>query len=147
MATYSFLDVQATLVGPGGAIPLGSGSAASEEGISVEFVDDLTTMAIGADGQGVHSLHASKGARLRVRLLKTSPVNAALTTMCNFQRLSSSTFGRNVMVVTNIATGDTYSARQCAFARNPANTWGKDAQVIEWEFVAIQCDYQLGISV
>jgi hypothetical protein len=33
MATYSFLDVSATLVGPTGSIDLGAGSANSDEGL------------------------------------------------------------------------------------------------------------------
>jgi hypothetical protein len=37
MATYSFQDVSATLVGPTGSIDLGAGSANSDEGITVSL--------------------------------------------------------------------------------------------------------------
>ena len=39
--TYSFLDIQATLVGPGGAINLGSGAALDDEGISITPTSDV----------------------------------------------------------------------------------------------------------
>ena len=74
---YSFEDVQATITGPGGTISLGAGAGNAQEGISVEFIDDKDNMLMGADGSGVHSLRASNAARILVRLLKTSPVNAA----------------------------------------------------------------------
>ena len=47
-STYSFLDVKASLVGPGGSISLGSGSGNAEEGISVEPV---ARRAVGAPRQ------------------------------------------------------------------------------------------------
>lgn len=86
---YSFEDVQATITGPGGTISLGAGAGNAQEGISVEFVDDKDNMLMGADGSGVHSLRASNAARLLVRLLKTSPVNAALSQMYRYQKQSS----------------------------------------------------------
>ena len=46
MATYSFLDVNATLVGAGAVIDLGAGSANAEEGISTSMADDKNTMTI-----------------------------------------------------------------------------------------------------
>ena len=44
MSTYSFLDVQATIVGPGGAFSLGSGAGVAEEGISIEPTGEIDTM-------------------------------------------------------------------------------------------------------
>jgi hypothetical protein len=144
--TYSFLDVQATITGPGGLISLGSGSGAAEEGISFEPSEDTDTMLIGADGKTVHSLHASKAGKIRVRLLKTSPVNGQLQLMYNFQRISSANHGRNVMLITDIARGDVYTCRGVAFSRLPANTYSKEAGTMEWEFNASQIDPLLGQS-
>ncbi|WP_444546573.1 phage protein [Enterobacter asburiae] len=60
MATYSFMDVTASLSGPTGEIDLGYGSASSEEGITVAMGGPKNTMTIGADGEVMHSLHADK---------------------------------------------------------------------------------------
>ena len=56
MATYSFMDVTASLSGPTGEIDLGYGSASSEEGITVAMGGPKNTMTIGADGEVMHSL-------------------------------------------------------------------------------------------
>ncbi len=55
MATYSFLDVTASLTGPTGVIDLGQGSANSEEGITQTMGGNKNTMTIGADGEVMHS--------------------------------------------------------------------------------------------
>ena len=89
MATYSFMDVTATFAGPTGVIDLGYGSAASKEGISVEFNQPRNNMTPGADGEVMHSLRADKSGKLTIRLLYTSPVNAKLKAMFNAQSLSS----------------------------------------------------------
>lgn len=44
MATYSFMDVTASLSGPTGEIDLGYGSASSEEGITVAMGGPKNTM-------------------------------------------------------------------------------------------------------
>lgn len=75
MATYSFMDVTASLSGPTGEIDLGYGSASSEEGITVAMGGPKNTMTIGADGEVMHSLHADKSGTVTVNLLKTSPTN------------------------------------------------------------------------
>lgn len=144
LATYSFLDVAATLTGPGGTISLGAGSANAEEGISIEFDEETGTMQKGADGSIVHSLHAVKSGRVTVRLLKTSPTNSLLSSLYNFQRTSSLFFGKNVIVVSNPVTGDVYTCQQCGFAKHPANTWAKDSNMIEWDFNAGVIDPILG---
>ena len=143
---YSFESVQATIAGPGGVIPLGAGSANAKEGISVEFVDDKNNMLIGADGNGVNTLRMSNAARITVRLLKTSPVNAALNAQYNYQRGSALRWGQNVITVTDLARGDDYLARDVAYQRHPAVTWAEDANFNEWAFDAIKCDPILGVG-
>lgn len=134
LATYSFLDVAATLTGPGASISLGAGAANAEEGISIEFDEETDTMQKGADGAIVHSLHAVKSGRGTVRLLKTSPVNSQLSSLYNYQRSSSLYHGKNVLVVSNPVTGDVYTCQQVAFAKHPANQWAKNSNIIEWDF-------------
>lgn len=134
--TYSFLDVQATLVGPGGAIILGSGAGAAEEGISVEPTSELGTMTVGADGATMHTLHADKSGRVTIRLLKTSPTNALLSAMMAFQRTSGAVYGQNTLVINDTNRGDVVTCRQVAFAKAPPLQFAKEAGVVEWSFNA-----------
>lgn len=138
--TYSFLDIQATLVGPGGAINLGSGAALDDEGISITPTADVDTMQIGADGEGQHTLHADRSGRITIRLLKTSPTNALLSAMLAFQRSNGATHGQNTLVVHDSNRGDTITCRQVAFAKQPALSYGKEAGLLEWEFNAVKID-------
>lgn len=147
MATYSFLDVQATIVGPGGSVSMGSESGAAQEGISFEQTDPLNKMDIGADGTPQHNLHASRGAKITVRLLKTSPTNALLGALLEFQRQSGATHGQNVINISNIATFDNNKFLQCAFAVTPNNAYAMDANVIEWHFDAGRSYLQFGANV
>jgi hypothetical protein len=145
MKTYSFLEVQAALVGPGGVIPLGNGAGVSDEGISVDPTAEVDTMVIGADGEGMHSLHADKSGKITVRLLKTSPTNGLLSAMLAFQRSSAATHGQNTITIVDMARGETTTCQQVAFTKQPAVTYGKEAQLVEWDFNAIKIDVALGI--
>lgn len=144
MATYSFIDVSATLVGPTGYVDLGYGSASAEEGISVTMGGDKNTMMVGADGEGMHSLHADKSGIITVRLLKTSPQNAKLMAMYNAQTISSQLHGQNVITVTHVKSGDVSVGRECAFKKKPDINYRKDGDIMEWTFDAIKIDSILG---
>lgn len=141
--TYSFLDIQATLVGPGGAVILGSGSGAADEGITITPTGDLDTMTIGADGTGQHSLSADKSGRITIRLLKTSPTNQILSQLIAFQRSGGASHGQNTLVINDSARGDVITCRQVAFAKQPAISYGKEAGMNEWEFNAVTIDFVL----
>ncbi|MCX5516234.1 DUF3277 domain-containing protein [Kaistia algarum] len=143
--TYSFLDVQAAITGPGGAFTIGGPNAANaEEGITIARGEDKNTMTMGADGSGMHSLHAGRHGTLAIRLLKTSPVNQMLMALYNFQTFSSANHGRNVIVVRNPISGDTTTARGCAFKKVPDLSYAKDGNTHEWSFDAIAIDTILG---
>lgn len=143
--TYSFKDVKAAIVGPGGAFGLGDGAGTAEEGITVDASADLDTMTIGADGSGQHSLSADKSGRVTVRLLKTSPTNALLSAMVAFQRSGGgATHGQNTITITDLNRGDVITCRQVAFAKIPSLTYAKEAGIVEWDFNAIQIDQTLG---
>lgn len=146
MATYSFLDVVASIIGPGGAITLGNGAGSADEGISVEFADEVNQMTIGADGSVMHSLHASKASVVTVRLLKTSPINKQLMLLYNFQRVSSLAHGRNVINIRDVIRGDTYTCRLAAFKKVPANQYSKDGNTLEWTFDCGITDVVLGLG-
>ncbi|TXH35304.1 MAG: DUF3277 family protein [Rhodospirillaceae bacterium] len=140
MSTYSFLDIQGTLVGPGGIISLGSASGASEEGITVTQTEDKNTMSIGADGSVMHSLHGGKSGQISISLLKTSPMNALLSLMYNLQIISSVNHGQNTFSIADLSRGDAILARYVAFRRQSEvgyrkvggnNIWLFDAGIID----------------
>jgi Protein of unknown function (DUF3277) len=147
MPTYSFLNIAATIVGPGGSFPLGSGAGNAEEGISIEFTEDKDRLTIGADGSGMHSLNASNAGRILVRLLKTSPVNALLAQLYAFQKASALNWGQNVFVLTDLIRGDDYTCTDVAFAKFPRNDYGKEAGMLEWDFLSAQIDPVLGSGI
>lgn len=134
MSTYSFLDFSATLTGPGGVISLGAGAGAAEEGCTVAMVEEKDTTTPGADGRLMHSLHAANVGTITLRLQKTSPVNAALSAMYNFQRQSSTLWGQNVLVVSDVARGDVVVGSLMAFTKQPDVVWAKDGNTNEWVF-------------
>ena len=144
MATYSFLDVTASMTGPTGVIDLGYGSANSEEGITVSMTEAKNTMTVGADGEVMHSLHAGKAGTATVTLLKTSPVNKKLSLAYNAQNQSSATWGNNVIVIRNTASGDISTARSCAFQKQPDFNNAKEGGTVAWVFDCGKIDQLLG---
>lgn len=144
MATYSFLDTNCSLVGPGGAINLGQGAGAAEEGITIEPSEDIDSLTIGADGTGMHSLHANKSGVVTVRLLKTSPINQKLAQLYAFQTASGVNHGQNTISLSNSNTQDAVTCRLVAFKRAPTLTYAKDGGTNEWTFSAAQIDRALG---
>jgi len=141
---YSFLDIVAAIKGPNGSFSIGSGAGAAEEGITVAMIDAKNTMMIGADGQGMHSLHAGKGGTVTVRLLKTSPTNALLQDMYFADTASSATHGQNTIVIRDPARGDVISCKGCAFQKFPDMTYAKDGNVVEWMWDSAEVDQLLG---
>lgn len=146
MATYSFLNISCVAAGPGLAANLGAGASVSEEGITIEAVEDKNQMTIGADGKGQHSLLASDAAKVTVRLLKTSPVNALLMAAFDGQSLSSALWGQNVITCRDNARGDTHILQSCAFTKKPAINYKKEADLLEWVFDCISATSILGIG-
>lgn len=142
--TYSFGDVAAAISGPGGAISIGTGAAAAEEGITAAFTAEKDILTTGADGEAMHSLRLTKAGRITVRLLKTSPVNALLMAMYNFQTASAATHGQGTIVVSDIARGDVITGQEAAFARGPSVSYAVEGGMIEWEFNVGKLDMLLG---
>jgi hypothetical protein len=141
---YSFLNVNCTMVGAGGVLNLAAGAAVAEEGITIAPVEDKNVMTIGADGKGQHSLIASDARLVTVRLLKTSPLNAALMTMYNLQSSSSALWGQNTMTVVDSGRNDYTVLQGVAFKKAPDLTYAKDGGIVEWTFDAIAGNSILG---
>ena len=144
MSTYSFLDVQASIVGPGGAFSLAYGAGAAEEGIDIVATAERDVLTIGADGSAMHNLIVDKSGTVTVRLLKTSPQNAKLQALYDAQTLSSSLWAQNAITITSSASKDVTSCRSVAFRKKPDLHYAKEGGIVEWEFNAGYIDSVLG---
>jgi hypothetical protein len=141
---YSFLNVNCAIAGPGGLLNLAAGAAVAEEGITIEPTEDKNQMTIGADGKGQHSLIASDACTVTIRLLKTSPQNAALMIMYDLQSASSSLWGQNVFTITDSGRNDITVIQAAAFKKKPTITYAKEGGMMEWTFDGIQANSVLG---
>jgi hypothetical protein len=155
MPAYSFADVAMTLTGPGGvvslgngtpnpAVSLGYGAGVDDAGITIEYEEDRGKLDIGADGQPMHTLRTNASGTVTVRLQKTSPMNAVLMDMYNYQTLSSLNWGQNVIVISDPALGDIITCNSVAFKRAPNITYAQDANANEWAFLVGQILPSLG---
>ncbi|MCI5850584.1 MAG: DUF3277 family protein [Sutterellaceae bacterium] len=144
MATYSFMDVSATLTGAAGVIDLGFGSASAKEGITISLANPRNSMTIGADGGGMHSLRCDKSGTVTVRLLQTSSRNALLQAMYDAQAISSSAWGNNVLTIVNAGNNETTVCRGVAFQKQPDRTYAEDGGTVEWVFDCITIDTVTG---
>ena len=136
--SYSFLDVQASIYGPGGNVSLAGDEAGVEQGgITVTPAGERSKMTVGADGSVMHSLLGDKSGTVSVKLLKTSSVNLQTTT--------GAQHGMNTIVIRDVARGDVITCQNCAFAKQPAITYGTDAGAVEWTFNAGSISFLLGM--
>lgn len=142
MSTYSFQDVNVSILGIGIGMTLGGASGV--EDITIAMTEDKNTMTIGADGGGMHSLHAGNAGTVTIRLLKGNPYNSNLSAAYDIQKASSANWGKNTITVTNSARGDIAFAAGAAFRRQPDFTNAKDGGFVEWVFDAIQVQEFLG---
>ncbi|WP_449411088.1 phage protein [Methylobacterium komagatae] len=144
--TYSFADVTCAIDGPGGRFSLSEANVA-DEGITIEMVEDKSTMTTGATRGGMHSLHESRAGRVTIRLLKNSPVNRLLTDLYRSQSASSALWGQNTISLSNSVWQDDHTCAQCAFVRMPTNANAKDGGMMEWQFNSLDVDSVLGDGI
>ena len=142
-ATYSFQDVQAGIVAPSATFDLKS-AGVSAEGIRVAMLADKDTMTIGANGDGMHSLAASKAGRIQVSLLKTAPGNAMLNSLYRYQSLSAATWGQIQLTVSNPVSGDSITARGGAFQKQSDLGYMTEGNLNVWAFNFVDIDETLG---
>lgn len=140
---YSFLDVVASITGPGGSFSLSEGGIA-DEGIVVTMSGDKNTMITGASGDGMHSLHAAQSGRITVRVLKNGAVNAKLNALYRHQIMSSASWGQNQISVRNPSWGDSITAVEGAFVKHPDHVDAKEGGIQEWTFDFVKIDMMIG---
>jgi len=135
MATYSFVDTSVSITGPGGSFIVGGqGAANAQEGITVERNADKNTLTVGADGSPMNVLAAREDGKVTIRLQKTSPVNAMLSSLYNTQKVSSAMWGQNVITINNTVLGDNWTLAQCAFKKHANVNYNAEGGTNEWEF-------------
>ena len=137
--TYSFLDTNVSISGPGLNATLNNAGSA-EGGVTVEMEGDKNTMTIGADGSVMHNLRASQAGTGSIRLLKTSPANGILVTAYNSQTVNSALHGKNVLTIVNANRGESITLTGVAFKKLPNLTYAMEGGENEWTFDAARVD-------
>jgi len=146
MTAYSFLDVQASIIGPGlnatigstpGSSQVGSSAGVAKEGITVEYDDPKSTVITAADGTIMTNLHATQTGKVTIRLIKTSPINAVLSQGYAAQRSSAANWAQNTITVTDVVSGDVAGGTNLAYEKFPSDTWAEDGNILEWVFIGI----------
>lgn len=149
MTTYSFLDVALSISGPNISATIGgTGTGSAEEGFSVMFEEDSDVMTQGADGSVMHSLTAALRGRIELHILKTSPLNAQLSSAWALDRLNGSQqWAKNQLSVRNPVSGDTYSANECGIRKHADNNYAMRGNILTWVFNCSKIDPALGSLV
>jgi Protein of unknown function (DUF3277) len=131
--TYSFLDVQATLVAPSVTFDIAS-AGVSAEGIRLSMVGEKDVMTVGADGDVMHTLIASDASNCEISLLKDAAGNKLLNDLYNFQKASSANWGGIQITIANNVTGDTITLVGGAFAKQADISYAQEGTMNVWPF-------------
>ena len=105
LVAYAFANIAGTVAGPGGVVSIGYPNGNAKEGLHVEYLEAKDAMVVGSDGSVMHSLRSGNAARVSVYLLKTSPINALLSNLYNFQRTQASYWGINTIAISDVQRG------------------------------------------
>lgn len=142
--TYSFISIAASIKDPNGTFSIGSGAGVAKEGITIAFVDDKGSLITGADGQGMHSLHASRAAVITLRLLKTSPTNALLQDLYDATTASPADYGASSIVLRDPNRGDVASCLGCGMRKFPDTVYDDAGPLMEWSWNSARTSILLG---
>jgi hypothetical protein len=140
--TYSFLDVQASIAGPGGSFMLSEGGIA-DEGITIQTEERVTTQ-YGADGEWMHSLKAAKGGRVIIRVMRTGALNSMLSRLFAYDSTSAANCGQNLISVRDPQRGDWWTVQGAALVKHPDESLGSEGKIVEWQFNAGSIDGEYG---
>lgn len=134
MATYSFQDVSATIAGVGGVVDFGFNNAVASDGITIQLNGDRDVLTTGADGAYMHSLRCERSGVVTVRLMNTSPQNAALQAMFDAQSQNPTAWGTNLITIRNKGNDETTVCSGCAFKKQPDRAYAEAGADVEWVF-------------
>jgi hypothetical protein len=141
--TYSFLDVQCTLLANSMGITL-SENGIAEEGLVYRMAGPKNTRTMGADGSGMMGLHASNAGDVTVNLLKASPVNAQLNALYRFQQSSGAFWGNIQITINSPVFGDNIVCNIGAFSKHADVVYDVPGRFLVWEFQFISIIPLLG---
>jgi hypothetical protein len=144
VSAYSFLDIMASVSGPGGNFDLKGGNA--EEGITIARANAKNVMTPGADGSVMHSLRGEDSGTATVTVLKTSPLNSMLANLYNAQKDSSTTWGKNIISIRDMANGDDITLSGCAFQTVPDLNYATEGGTNAWVFDVGRIDFKPGTA-
>lgn len=132
-SSYSYIDVTCTL-NQRSILGMWEG----DDAIAVSEGEDIGTGLIGADGSGIFSQHAGKGAQISIKLQHTSPTHRYLTQLLEQQREG----GLNGVpfTVQDRRSGEGGTADKCFIMQAPATEKGKAATMREWVLWTSQYD-------
>ena len=121
---YSGADVILTF---GGflATQLGDG----DDAISVEPATEAATMRIGVGGSAVVSMQQDLSGTVRLRCLRTSPMNGHLQRLLNLQR---QTGVGHPLLVKDPRGAEVHACEQAFIMQQPQSQHGKNASDVEW---------------
>jgi len=141
--TYSFVDVQVALKAPSASFIL-SENGIAEEGVRIAMTAEKGILTMGADGSGMHSMRAANNGRVTVNLLKMSPINAQMSTLYRYQRMSAANWGNIQITVNNPVTGDNITCSLGAFVKQADVGYAVEGGFLIWEFNFADVDEILG---
>lgn len=132
---YSADEVAVTLAGLR-VVGLGEG----DDAIMAEWRSDVTTISVGADGNGVASRSADRSGTVKIKLQHDSELHKSLVRIHNAR--STASVGDFDMTVT--ATGEGIAANDLFIAKPPSVSIGAKATERVWEFVTADLRYRAG---
>lgn len=124
---YSYLNVAATLDGQ-----LIHGLWEGDDAIVVSRLADVGTGLIGADGSGIFSGSANRGATITIRVQHTSPTHRLLMQKLKRQRSLGAAASSFPFTIFDSVSGEGGVADRCYVQTAPDDSKGVNATVREW---------------
>ena len=106
--------------------------------VKVTQRDDVGTLHIGADGEGLFSQHLDYSVEIMIKLQPTSPMHGQLIQQWKQQREGN--LNPAPFTLEDTQNNDGGSAEECYIAKAPDEQKGKVATVREWTLVAAKWD-------
>lgn len=127
MATYRLQNVNASFKG----IPLNVGAGLAEDWLEIESDEEAWTKTVGADGFVTRSQNLNQGAKVRFKVLASSPLNDALSGLMAVDRVSG--LGSGPFHYTEIGGTTTAHSPEAWILKVPTMSRGKEETEVEWE--------------
>lgn len=107
---------------------------AEGEMIEVEFLGEGTGVAVGTGGEAAYVENHNRSAKIKARLMATSPINIALSAHYLASNLPAP------FVITSLSTLEVLAAGDAKITKMPNSSFGAEVPVREWEWVCAQLE-------